>query len=176
MILYAFTDRAHLKACRTTGIEHGFIPYTVVPKDRGRSLELKKWPCYQWLTNVEEFIDVNSHLGPKKPAVLQGRKQEFRLKLDIPYYGMNRLRGWEDFARRWEVPLRWQIWLDLGGKPNQWWIYAGIIPSKWILSVARNPTSRDTTWDKEPEKHMVAMDHTGIGKGQRFEGPAQSLI
>lgn len=176
MILYAFTDRAHLEACRTTGIEHGFIPYTVVPKDRGKSLELKKWPTYQWLTNNKEFIDMTSNRGPKKTAVLQGRKQEYRLKLNIPSYGRGRLRAWDDFARTNAIPLRWQIWLDLAGKHEEWWIYAGVIPSSWIREIRRNPTAPDTTFDKVVERQPIAMDHSGIGRGQRFEGPAQSLI
>lgn len=171
MILYSFTDRPHLRACRTSGIEHGVIPYTVLPKDRGKTLKLINWDTYQWLTNVPDFIDMTSSAGPKKTAVLQGRKQEFRLKLDIPYYGRNRLRSWDDFARKWEIPLRWQIWLDLAGRPQDWWIYAGVIPAKWIIEVARNPTAPDTTFDKVVERPELAvnMDHSGIGQGTKWD-------
>ena len=174
MILYTFTDRKHLDACKTSGIEHGVIPYTLKPQ-KPKGVSLHTWPCYQWLTNVSEFYDLDGKEGPKKSAVLLGRKSEFRLKVNIPYYGRSRLRAWEDFARRWEIPLRWQIWLDLGGKPDQWWIYAGVIPSKWILEVARNPSYPDWV-PPEAKPQELAMDNTGLGRGEHHAGLAQPLI
>jgi hypothetical protein len=170
MILYAFVSREHLQACRTSGIAHGKIPYTVVLKDRGKTRELKTWDHFQWLTNNRNFIHQNSKEGPWKTAVLQGRRQEFRLKLRIPRYGRGRLRKWWDFACSRDVPLRHHINLDLLGKPEEWWIYAGIIPACWIIDISRNPVYHDATFDKVVERQPIPMNTTG-GRGDQKWDP-----
>ena len=174
MILYSFSDRSHLQACRTKGIEHGFIPYTVVPADKGRTRKLINWDTFQWLTSNASFIPMVPGVGPPKTAVLQGRKQEFRLKVRIPWYGRGRLRSWIEFAKARQVPLRTEINKDLGA-PEEWWIYAGIIPSSWIIETARNPTAPD--WLPPPVKPQeLRMDTTGLGRGDPHMGPAQPII
>jgi hypothetical protein len=129
---------------------------------------------FQWLTSNQHFIDVDSPLGPPKTAMLLGRKSEFRIAVNIPYYGRNRLRRWVEYAKANKIPLRQEIAKDLGNE-TEWWVYAGIIPPKWFRGIARNPTSPD--WLPPPPKPLeIPMNRTGDARGARFEGPAQSLV
>lgn len=131
--------------------------------------ELKRWPTWQWLTANSSFQDMASSFGPPKTAVLQGRKQEFRIAVEIPHYGRGRLRRWIEFAKAQQIPLRVEINRDLG-TPEEWWIYAGVIPSKWFRGIHRNPTARDTTWDKPVPRIEIPMDTRGYAPQTTYMG------
>ena len=120
MILCHYTANEYLLSILEIGITIGDVPLTPTGGFNA-----------PWLTSD---CDPSGH-------GLSSYKRAVRITVKIPPNDL-RLKWWPKFARK-RVEPSWYDALDRagGGKSESWYIYRGIIPPSWFLSIEHLPES-----------------------------------
>jgi hypothetical protein len=128
MRLYHFTAREYLQSITEDGIVRGTI-YTS-PSEAIQAV---------WLTVDPSFADQSWTQASTRD------KARVRITLDVPD-DSTKLWHWPKLAEQLGVSPEWlEIQVNLRGDPEPWYVYLGVIPPQWIVTVEERPDEPEGT-------------------------------
>ncbi len=121
MKFYHFTALRFLNSIVKSGLTKGRMLRSLDP--------ITFYSNYQWLTTNSTFDQ--SWLNPN--STLPYKRNEVRLTIDVPDHAMELCKPWSQM--KFLVP---DVAKDLSayGDPENWWVYSGNIPARWILEIS----------------------------------------
>lgn len=130
---YHYTALQHAEQIVASGgISRGGIP---IPDPSGEYLDRVE-RGWQWLTKSDEW--------DQPWATMQSidcDRTEVRFTIEIPLLELARLRRWDDiaadFGYRPEIAARFAALA--GGESSSWFVFAGTIPNRWIVTIEKRP-------------------------------------
>ena len=125
MKFYHFTSKHHVDGCKTTGIIMGMLPLSIEPP------KLKNG--YQWLTTNPDF-DQSWDRAKNLPY----DRTEYRLTIEIPDKHKTKILKFTTDIKK-ILPKFIYGAMSGYGEPGNWYVFHGLIPSKWIKKVERKP-------------------------------------
>ena len=126
MELFHFTASRFIDSIRREGLNKGGV------------LELQELGAFLhrgfvWLTANESFYTQ----GWSTMLGLPYDRSEFRMTVDIPDSHADRLTRWLTFCEQGRVNTLTAAIANMAGDPENWWLYEGAIPPRWIKSFDR---------------------------------------
>ena len=125
MIFYHFTSKHHVGGCKNTGLIMGVLPMSIDPPNFKNG--------YQWLTTNPDF-DQSWDRGKNLPY----DRTDYRLTIEIPDKHKSKLLKFTTDIKKIIPKFIYEALFGYG-EPDNWYAYHGLIPSKWIKKVERNP-------------------------------------
>jgi len=133
MLIYHFCSRYHLPSILREGITKGYVLINIE--------KLLLISGYQWLTINDDFNNQTWSI----PTTLPYDRTEFRLTLNIPaQQKKTNLVRWDQISSKLSTDETIKS-LNTNRDHENWYLYRGLIPSKWIRSVATKNKSLESS-------------------------------
>ena len=121
MKLWHFTSPHHVEGCRRYGLRLGMVPVSLDPPRLLRG--------YQWLTSNPDRAQ-----SWTEGSTLPYDRTAFRLTIRIPRSHRGHVRRWTEVGPLL-VAADTLATLNEFGDPENWWLYVGAVPPRWIERV-----------------------------------------